>query len=132
VSAADLVISLTEAGCALWIASDKLCFRAPKGVVSEERRGELVAVREAAIAVLRAGVALPADRPAWSQDLQAEFEERAGLLEFEGGLDRSRAEHEAERLVRVDHARRALARLRFVVTPTVAVAGHGPGSGPRR
>jgi hypothetical protein len=45
-------------------------------------------------------VNLPAARSAWPPEAIAEFEERAGIVEHDGGLLRDRAEALAERLVR--------------------------------
>jgi hypothetical protein len=44
---------------------------------------------------------LPGDRNAWTADAREDFEERAAIMEFDGGLDRAEAERLAEASVRL-------------------------------
>lgn len=76
---------------------------------------------------------LPASVVAWPEEVRFQAEERAGILQFDGGLVREVAEREAERLVRVEYARAFVARNALVAQPqAVAVAGERPGGGPHR
>lgn len=55
------------------------------------------------------------------------------ITEFEGGRPRAIAEQEAERLVRIEHARAFVHRSAFVVTPVAAAVATGTsGIGPHR
>jgi hypothetical protein len=133
VSPADVLLAATEAGVVLWLDGDALRFRAPAGALDGELRQRLGAARGAVVAMLRAGSCAPPSIGAWSPDLRDAFEERAAILQFDGGLAREVAEREAERLVRVEHARAFVARVALVVQPeAAAVAGERPGGGPHR
>lgn len=132
-SPADVLLAATEAGVVLWLDGDALRFRAPAGVLDGELRHRLGAARGAVVAMLRAGACPPPSIGAWSPDLRDAFEERAAIMQFDGGLAREVAEREAERLVRFEHARAFVARVALVVQPeAAAVAGERPGGGPRR
>ena len=48
---------------------------------------------------------LPEQVADWSRDARDQFEERAGICEFVGGLPRAEAERVAEACVREEHAR---------------------------
>jgi hypothetical protein len=132
-TAPDAILALAEAGAALWIEDDRLRFWAPAGAITEELRAKVAACRPALVALVRAGGVLPLDRGAWPEPWRFEVEERAGIAEFEGGLRREDAEREAERLVRVAHARAFIQRSALVVNPGAgAVATARSGSGPHR
>ena len=109
-TAPDVLVELVEAGVVLWVAEGRLRFRAPHGAVDEDLRAGVAAVRGGLVALVKAGAVLPADRAAWPSEAREGFEERAGIMEFDGDLPREIAEREAERCVRVDHARRWLER----------------------
>ncbi len=130
---AEVLSSLVNDGCALWIDEDRLGFLARAAVMTPERRQAVRAVRDGVRALLATGAGLPALRRDWPGDAVAAWDERAGIIEFQGGLAREVAELDAERLVRVEHARSFLARHGFVATaPAAAVAGERSGSGPHR
>lgn len=132
-TAADVLLRLVEAGVVLWVEGDRLRYRAPKGAIDPELRAQAAAARGALIALVKSGAVLPADRAAWSAEARHDFEERAGILEFDGGMARPAAEHEAERLVRVAHACAFVHRAALVVTPVAAAVATGTsGSGPHR
>lgn len=50
-------------------------------------------------------VQLPADRAEWPDELRELFEERAAILEFDGGLERSDADRQAEEYVRTEYGK---------------------------
>lgn len=132
-SPADTLLALVEAGVVLWLEADALRFRAPAGVLDGPLRARVAASRGAIVALVRAGACLPAEVGAWPADDRAAVRERAGIMEFDGGLVREVAEREAERLVRVEHARAFVARTALVVQPdAAAVAGERPGGGPHQ
>lgn len=108
--AANVLLALVEAGAVLWIDEGRLCFKAPKEAVGEDLRCRAAACRPALIALVRAGGVLPASRQRWPEATVHEFEEKAGTLQFSGGLAPALAEYEAERMVRQWHARAWLAR----------------------
>lgn len=127
----DALIALAEVGAVLWLEAGRLRYRAPAGALSDELRGRVAACRPALVVLVAAGGALPVARGDWLEPWCSEVEERAGVLQFDGGLAREVAEREAERLLRVEHARAFVARQALVVAPDVAVAAR-PGCGPHR
>ncbi len=130
---ADVLLGLAEAGAAVWLADGRLRFRAPEGAVTGELREGAAACRSALLALVRSGATLPAEPAAWPEPWREAFEERAGLIEFDGGRPRALAEQEAERLVRVEHARAFIHRSALVVTPVAAAVATGTsGNGPHR
>jgi hypothetical protein len=111
----------------------RLRYRAPVGALTEALRAAAAGCRGSLTALVRAGAVLPPDRAAWPPAWREAFEERAGLIEFEGGQPRAAAEQEAERLVRLEHARAFVHRSALVVPPEAgAVATTRPGSDPHR
>jgi hypothetical protein len=50
---------------------------------------------------------LPAARKDWPTDWRHDFEERAGIMEFDGKLNRTEAERRAEALCRLLYRRQA-------------------------
>ncbi len=132
-SPADALLAAVSRGVVLWLDGGTVRFRAPVGAVDVELRRHLAAARGAIVALLRAGACAPPTLEAWPPVLRDAFEERAGIMEFDGGLSREAAEREAERLIRLEHARTFVARHALVaVTPAAAVAGERLGSGPHR
>jgi hypothetical protein len=133
VSPAAVMLAAVEAGAVLWLEGTALRFGATTSVLDGELGRRLVAARGAVVVMLRAGACLPPAIGVWPPDVREAFEERAANLEFDGGLAREVAEREAERLVRVEHARAFVARNALVVQPAAAaVAGERPGDGPHR
>lgn len=132
-SPADTLLAVVDAGVVLWLDGDALRFRAPAGALHRDLRSRIATSRGAVVALLRAGACLPESVAAWPADNRAALDERAGIMEFDGGLVREVAEREAERLVRLEHTRAFVARTALVVQPeAVAVAGERPGGGPYR
>lgn len=130
---ADVLLACVEAEIVLWLDGDRLRFRAPEGALTVQLRSHVAAGRGALVALLRSGAVLPVPVAGWPEDRRADFEERAAIMEFDGGLVREVAEREAERLVRLEHTRAFVARTALVVQPeAAAVAGERPGGGPHR
>jgi len=130
---ADVLLALLDAGAVVWEVGGRLRYRAPAGALTEELRAAAAVCRGSLLVLVRAGAVLPADRAAWPTARRDAFEERAGFIEFDGGRPRAVAEQEAERLVRLEHARAFVHRSALVVTPEAgAVATTRPGSGPHR
>jgi len=120
-----------EAGVVLWLDGPAVRYRAPVGVMGTGLRERLVAHRSGVVALLLAGACLPAKLVSWPDEPRHRFEERAGTLEFEGGLVREVAEFEAERLERVAYTLAFIARHALVAEPVAgAVACDRPGGGP--
>lgn len=109
-SAPAVLLSLVEVGAVLWVDGPRLCFRAPAGAVDGALRARAAGCRGALIALVRSGAVLPPAREDWPDEVRIEFEERAGFLEFHEGVTRQCAELQAEREVRVAHARAWLER----------------------
>ena len=82
--------------------------RLPSSAPTERTSGERLARRQELLAQLRGGVEplsqLVAD---WPEEWLTAWHERAGIMEFDGGLPGHVAEREAERCVREEHARAA-------------------------
>jgi hypothetical protein len=127
VNPAEVLLELVEAGAVLWVREGALHYRAPVGQLDEALRRKAAAARPALIALVQAGAVLPKERQDWPADERERFEERAGFMEFEGGLSREDAEREAERLVRVEHARAFVERAALVVSSAGAVAARSEG-----
>ena len=108
--APDVLLALIEAGVVLWIEGDRLRFRAPDRALDMELRDRAAACRGALVALVKAGAVLPADLAHWPEDARDQRAERAAIMEFDGGLPRDAAEREAERCVRLEHARAFVAR----------------------
>ena len=131
-SPADVLLALVSAEAVLWADGDRLRFRAPEGALDEALRGHATRVRGALIALVRAGAVLPVARNGWDAEAIYEVEERAGILQFEGGMARSDAEREAERLVRLAHARAFVERAALVVDPPGGAVASSPARGKAR
>lgn len=108
--APEVLVALLEAGALLWMEAGRLRFRAPEGAVDTVLRERARGCRRALVVLVEAGVVLPPELADWPEEARLAFEERAGICEFDGGLPRAQAEVEAERCVRVAHARAFLAR----------------------
>ncbi len=115
--APDVLLALVEAGVVLWVDGGRLRFRAPGDALDAELRARAAACRKALVALVQAGAVLPLERPAWPAEWREAFEERAGVMEFDGGLSREDAEAGAERRVRLVHARAFIQRAALVGEP---------------
>ena len=105
-----VLLALVEAGVVLWVEDGRLRFRAPEGALDAELRAHAVGCRGALVALVRAGAVLPAALADWPGEALESWEERSAICEFDGGLPRDAAEREAERCVRLEHARAFVAR----------------------
>ena len=101
----DVLLTLVHAGVLLGVEGGRLRFRAAAGAVTEELRAQIASCRVAVVALVRASAVLPVRVSDWPEESVHEFEERAGILEFDAGMDRVLAELEAERLVRAAFTR---------------------------
>ena len=125
-NAVGILEKLVEAGAVVWTEAERVRFRAPAGAISDELRAAAGSCRSALRALVDAGAVLPVDRATWPVDTLDDFEERAAIMQFDGGLTRDRAEHEAERLVRVDHTRAFVAQLALASVPDAAAVASRP------
>lgn len=98
------VLTLLEraraAGLTVWATGPKLNVRGPKRLAA--LAGELIARKQEVLAELEReqNAELPALVADWPPDWIEAFEERAGIMQFDGGLARSDAERDAEVSVR--------------------------------
>ena len=95
---------LADLGVSLWVDGDRLKYRGPVGAV-DELRDQVSTDRVILLELLQVG-GLPGDVRAWPADDRELFEERAGVMEFDGGLGRAEAELLAEARVRLNAVRR--------------------------
>lgn len=92
----------------LWFKTEREAERWRTGSAAVRARCD-VEVREPRPALGR--VQLDDDRARWPKELLELFEERAAIMEFDGGLERDEAEQEAERIIRQRHGLASQARL---------------------
>ncbi len=78
----SLLRRLHEAGVFLTVRGDRLLYRCQAGAMTDDLRADLLT---------------------WRPELLAEYQERAAIMEFDGGLQRSEAERLAGAAV-FDHA----------------------------
>lgn len=123
---ADLLVQIVELDVVLWADGDRLRFRAPEGALDGHTRASAARCRGALRALVDAGAVLPVHRGAWPDDAVDAFEERAAIMEFDGGLTRAHAERESERLVRLDHTRAFVAQLALASFPDAAAVASRP------
>ena len=113
----DVILALVEAGVVLWVDGDRLRFRAPEMALDDELRRRAAACRKALVALVKSGALLPPDLGSWPPEWCEAFEERAGLMQFDGGLPKDQAEAEAERRVRLKHVRKFIEGAALVGSP---------------
>jgi hypothetical protein len=80
-SASALLGDLTNQGCRVWATEDRLMLSDPNGVLTDALRAAIRTHKEAILALLEL------------------YEERAGIMEFCGGLPREEAERLAWKVV---------------------------------
>ena len=73
-NAESILRRCAAAGVELRFDGGKIAYRAPRGKFTEEMRGELAAVRDSLVEL---------------------YEERAAIMEYDGGMDRATAERMA-------------------------------------
>ena len=97
--------SLSEVGVSVWLEVGRLKYRGPAGAI-DELRDQVVGERVCLVQLLKVA-GLPRDVREWPADDHELFEERAGAMEFDGGLARPEAELFAEARVRLSAVRRS-------------------------
>jgi hypothetical protein len=102
-TAIELLEDLKKRGVDLEPEGDSLRYRAPAGALTPALRQALAAHKAEVLAHLRGD--LPAAVADWPADWREVFEERAAIMEYDGGLPRPEAEARAEELVREAHRR---------------------------
>ena len=95
---------LADLGVSLWVDGDRLKYRGPVGAV-DELRDQVSTGRVSLVDLLQVG-GLPGAVGEWPAADRELFEERAGFMEFDGGLGRAEAELLAEARVRLIAVRR--------------------------
>ena len=98
-TAFQVVADAADAGVSLWVEDGRLRFRGPAGVVDDQLRRRIAGLRASLVDLLRSG--LEASRGSWPEAARADFEERAAVMEHEGGLSLAEAELRAEARVRL-------------------------------
>lgn len=97
-----LIAALIAGGVQVRVEGGVLRWRARVGVMTDELRAALEVHREE---LGRRVGALPAAVAAWPVEFREIYEERAGFLEYLGGLERDEAERAAEAMVRLTMSR---------------------------
>lgn len=112
----ELLQELTDADVALWVDGDRLRYLAGRSL-APTLRVAVAAGRAELVALLRRGVALPADVGAWPEGHIEALDERAAVMEFDGLLGRAEAERAAEHRVRLRAARTFLKTFNEIPAP---------------
>ena len=81
----ELLQELTDADVALWVDGDRLRYLAGRSL-APTLRVAVAAGRAELVALLRRGVALPADVGAWPEGHIEALDERLAVMEFDGLL----------------------------------------------
>jgi hypothetical protein len=89
----------------VWLEGGRLKYRGPVAAI-DELRDQVASERVSLVQLLEVG-GLPRAVRAWPVNERELFEERAGVMEFDGGLARPDAELFAEARVRLSAARRS-------------------------
>jgi hypothetical protein len=103
-TALELLETLKRRGVDLDPVGESLHYRAPAGALTPDLRQALAAHKAEVLAHLRGEmVGLPTHPGDWPEEWLEAFIERAGIMEFDGGLPRQEAERRAEELVRASY-----------------------------
>ncbi|MGH8644655.1 MAG: hypothetical protein ACREX4_09440 [Gammaproteobacteria bacterium] len=89
-TAAEIVYQVCASGATITVAGDSLELTAPRPLTDELLR-RVAAHKPEIMKILRR-------QDTEAEDLREYFEERAGILEYDGGLPRAEAEREAARI----------------------------------
>ena len=102
-SEADLLVELAQESIFLWVEGERLRYRWAPGRLTNAHRTRIGKHRDRLVDVLARTEyrPLPSARECWPLDWQECFEERAAIMQYEGGLERGEAERIAEFRVRV-------------------------------
>ncbi len=99
--AATYLDELTGRGIHVWLEDAQIRFRAVGVVVDlTDLRARKVDMLRELVERMRVDDDLPASVAEWDPDARESYEERAAIMEFDGGLSRLEAELSAEALVR--------------------------------
>lgn len=93
-----LMEALAEVGVSVWLEGGRLKYRGPVGAI-DDLRDQVASERVSLVQLLQVG-GLPCDVRAWTPSERELFEERAGVMEFDGGMPQAEAELFAEARVR--------------------------------
>lgn len=105
-TALELLEDLKKRGVDLEPEGDSLRYRGPAGALTPSLRQALATHKAEVLSHLRGVVVvLPPHVGDWPEEWLEAFIERAGIMEFDGGLSRPEAERRAEELVREAHRR---------------------------
>lgn len=98
---------MLEKGVTLRAERGQLVVNAPVGTLTEEIIRVLHEHKAATIdLLLQGGLGLPVCVSDWPPEWRDSYEERAAIMQYDGGLSRAEAEHRAEELVREAYRRR--------------------------
>ena len=104
-TAAELMLSLLHEGAVPYLKGDEVALRGGGRSLPPALLAELKTRREELHELLVCGVGLPLAQEDWPADAVMEFEERAAIMEIDGGLKRAKAEASAAVATRVWWAR---------------------------
>ena len=105
-TALELLEDLKKRGVDLEPEGDSLRYRAPAGALTPSLRQALATHKVEVLSHLRGeAVDLPVHVGDWPAPWLEAYIERAGIMEFDGGLPRIEAERRAEELVREAYRR---------------------------
>ena len=94
-TAAELMLSLLHEGAVPYLKGDEVALRGGGRSLPPALLAELKTRREELHELLVRGVGLPLAQEDWPADALMEFEERAAIMEIDGGLKRPKAEASA-------------------------------------
>jgi hypothetical protein len=94
----ELFANLKKHGVELSLDGENLRYRAPKGVLTSELRQSLTEQKQAILTLL--SQPSPIGAAPTVLDERMDFEERAGIMEYDGGLTRVEAERRALETIR--------------------------------
>jgi hypothetical protein len=97
-NAQELITELSKQGVILEAENDGLRIDAPKGVLTSELRQSLTEQKQAILTLL--SQPSPIGAAPTVLDERMDFEERAGIMEYDGGLTRVEAERRALETIR--------------------------------
>ncbi|MCK6521771.1 hypothetical protein L6R49_10065 [Myxococcota bacterium] len=100
-TAAELMLRLLREGAVPYLKGDEVALRGGGRAMPPELLAELKARREELRALLARGAGLPLATEDWPPDAAMELEERAAIMEFDGGFKRVKAEASAALATRV-------------------------------
>ena len=100
---AEVIQLLQDKGATLRAERDQLVVNAPVGTLTDEIIQRLHESKAAAIDWLHGG--LPVCVSIWPPYWRERYEERAAIMQFDGGLDFGEAERRAEEMVRAVYRR---------------------------